>query len=608
MARQLAWNAAVAGALVAVGASVAASQPRMNRGPNPDAPKIMVSACRAPDKATAVLCADKIRDQIEGDVSFRNLLVMKKADVDGVLSQSGYDPATALQPNDAIALAKQIRADLYIDADATKEGAGYKVTPYVVLARDANMRQPLGTFEHAKMETIAQQVSRAFQDVFNKTFEHQRECFAKERERNYDAALREVGDGLKAYPGSLWLRYCQLAVLKDKRAPNTEVMPVLEDIVKADPASRSALNDLVLLYDATGNEAKKVETLEALYAADSTNMTLLAQIVNSLAAAGQMDKARPLVEKGIARSPGDIQLVRPYWLILMAAQEYKKAIEVGKQMAAMDTATADTAFFYKMITAANADSNFAQAAEFADRAATKFPKVPDYNTFAVALWRKAGDNAKSVAAAERSLKSDPTAKNMRAPIAMAYLAEKPPKIDDAIAMAKQMIQAGEDKNQIAAIAVQAGNLLRTRADSIKAAGADPATAKANTDQVYSTLAWADSLSEGTSVAPQAKFLLGVAALGVGQGYLNDAGAIGNKLQEDFKAAAGNAAKQKAVLDEAYPRACEAANKADTYFTIASGAVPAGGRFDPKAAQQVMGSLTQLNGFVEQMKKAYCKAP
>ncbi|HVZ47997.1 MAG TPA: hypothetical protein VG916_04395 [Gemmatimonadaceae bacterium] len=587
--------------------SVATSQPRMNRGPNPDAPKLMVSACHAADKVTAALCADKIRDQIEGDVSFRSLLVMKKADVDGVLTQSGYDPAMALQPNDAVALAKQIHADFYVDADAEKNGANYKVTAFLVLARDANMRQPLGSYEHAKMETIAQQVSRGFQDAFNKTFDHQKECFTKERERNYDAALKEAADGMKDYPNSLWLRYCKLAVLKDKHAPNTEVIPLLEEIAKMDPASKSALNDLVLLYDATGNEPKKVETLEALYAADSTNMSLLAQIVNSLAAAGQMDKARPLVEKGIAKSPGDIQLVRPYWLILMAAKEYKKALDVGQQMATMDTATADTSYFFKMISAANADSNFTLAAQLADKGAVKFPAVKDFNNFAVALWRKAGDNAKSVAAAERAMKADPSAKNMRAPIAMAYLSEKPPKLDEAIAMAKEMITAGEDKNQIAAIAVQAGNLMRTQADSLKAAGADAATARANTEKVYTTLAWADSLATGTSVAPQAKFLLGVAALGVGQAFLTDAGDISKKLQEDFKAASTNDAKKK-VLEEAYPRACEAANKADEYFTIANGAVPAGGRFDPKAAQQVMGSLMQLNGYVDQMKKAYCKKP
>lgn len=609
MARQLAGKAALAAALIVASTSVAASQPRMNRGPNPDAPKLMVTACHAPDKVTAVLCSDQIRDKIEGDVSYRSLLVMKKADVDGVLTQSGYDPNNPLAPNDAVALAKQIHADMYIDVDASKTGSGYSVTAFVVLSRDGSMRQPLGTFENAKLESVAEQVSRGFQDAFNRTFDHQKECFTKERERSYDDALREVNDGMKDYPQSLWLRYCKLAVLKDKHAPNTEVIPLLEEISKADPASKSALNDLVLLYDATGNQEKKIETLQALYAADSTNMTLLAQIVNDLAAAGQMDKARPLVEKGIAKNPGDIQLVRPYWLILMNAKEYKKAIEVGKQMATMDTSTADTSYFNRMMAAANADSNFAEAADLANKAAIKFPKVTQFSLFAVGLYRKAGNSQASVAAAQRALKADPTIKDLRAQIATAYLTGTPPKIDEAIAMVKEMIAHGEDKDQIAAIAVKTGDVIRTQstADSMKAHGADAAAIRAATIHTYEVLAWADSLATGTAVAQQGKFLMGVAALQVGQIYFNDAGDIGRKLQEDFKAAKTNEAKQK-VIDDANPKACAATMKATDYFNISRAAVPAGGRFAPDAARQVMGSLMQLDGYIEKMTAGYCHPP
>lgn len=606
MARQLAWRAALAAALIVANTSVAASQPRMNRGPNPDAPKLMVSACHAPDKPTAVLCSDKIRDQIEGDVSFRSLLVMPKADVDGVLTQSGYDPASALQPNDAVALAKQIHADFYIDADVGKTGSGYVVTAYVVLSRDANMRQPIGAYEHARMETIAQQISRGFQDAFNRTFDRQKECFTRERERKYDDALKEVNDGLKDYPNSLWLRYCKLAVMKDQRAPNSEVVPVLQEITKLDPASRTALGDLVLLYDAMGDKTNKIATLEKLYAADSTNMSLLAQIVNSLAEEGQFDKARPLVEKGIARSPGDIQLVRPYWLILMTAKEYKKAIEVGKQMATMDTSTADTAYFYRMIGAASADSDYAAAADLSNKASLKFPSVSDFPVYASTFYRKAGDMASSVAAAQRALKANPKLKDLRSGIAAAYLAENPPKTDDAVALAKDMIANGEDKAQIAGVAVSAGNALRVLVDSMKARGADTPTLQGAAEHTYYVLAWADTLAKGTPVEAQGKFLMGVAALTVGQGYLTQAGDIGRKLNEDIKAQKPDAARQKAMIEEAFPKACALANRANDYFITAQGAVPAGGKFAPDAARQVMGSLMQLNGYVEGMTKAYCK--
>jgi tetratricopeptide (TPR) repeat protein len=609
MSRQLTGKAVLAAALVVGSATVAAAQPRMNRGPNPDAPQLMVSACRIPDKVTATLCADKIRSQIEGDVSFRSLLVRTKADVEGTLQASGYDPGVALAPGDAIALAKQIRADLYIDADVDKTSGGFKVDGAIVLARDANMRQPIGPFEHAKIETIAQQVSKAFQDVFNRTFEKSKDCFTKERERRYDEALRDAADALKDYPNSTWARYCKLAIYKSQKKGNPEMIELLSEIVKLDPGSKSALQDLVLLYDATGEKEKKIALLEQLRQADPSNAKLTADIINELAAMGQFEKAEPLAREAVAANPGDLNLIRPYWLILMNKRAYKEAIEMGKKMATMDTASADTSYFGRMIAAANADSNFAEAADLSDKAAIKFPNVAEYHLFAVALYRKAGNIPKSVAAAKRALKINPKFQNMRASIASAYIGENTfAGVDSAIAIVKDMVANGEDKEQIAGVAVGAGNAFRTLAtpDSVKAHGGDDAAVRTATMRAFEVTAWADTLAKGSALAGTATFVNGVAALSVGQIYLTDAGEVSKKLQEDFKAAAGNAAKQKQIIDEANPRACAAATKAGDYFGIARAGVLAGGRSSPQAAQQTMSALIQMDGYVDSYKKSFCK--
>ena len=608
MDRHIARNLALTAAFLAGTAALAGAQPRMQRGPNPDAPKLMVSACHVDDKALALQCADRIRTQIEGDVSFRSLLVMSKSDVENTLSASGYDPAVALAGPDAIALAKQLKADMFIDATVEKGGAGLKVTAWAVLGRDANMRQELGTFEHAKMETIAGQVSKSFRDVFEKTFDRQKDCFMSERERKYDEAHKQVVDGMKAYPQSAWLRHCELELLKDRKASGTEVAALLEEIIAGDPANKKALRDLVVIFDAEGNKEKKLAMLEKLREADPTDARLTADIVNELAAMGQFDRARPIVEKGVADNPGDINLVRPYWLILMNAKEYKKAIEVGEQMATMDTSTADTSYFYRMISAANADSNFAKAADLANRASIKFSTVPDFPVYASSFYRKAGDMAKSVQAAQRALKANPKLKDLRAGIAVALLGETPPNVDEAIATVRAMVENGEDKEQIASVAMSAGNTLRVQADSLKAGGGDADAAQAAAERGYGVLAWADTLATGTSVSGNAKFVLGVSALTVGQFYLTKAGEGPNKVIAEIKAMnpMPDTPKQNALLAPAYAEAWSIVGKANEYFSVAQQAVPAGGRSNPQAAQQVMGSLMQLNGYVDQMTKAYCK--
>ena len=132
------------------------------RGPNPNAPRLMVSACRTSDKALAIQCADMLRSRIEGDVSYRTLYVLPKADVENTLSASGYDPSASLAPGDASALAKQIRADVYIDASIDKTGAGYKLSASLVPQRDPNLVQPLGAWENAKLEGVMSAASKAF--------------------------------------------------------------------------------------------------------------------------------------------------------------------------------------------------------------------------------------------------------------------------------------------------------------------------------------------------------------------------------------------------------------------------------------------------------------
>ena len=100
----------------------------------------------------------------------------------------------------------------------------------------------------------------------------------------------------------------------------------------------------------------------------------------------------------------------------------------------------------------------------------------------------------------------------------------------------------------------------------------------------------------------------MAALSVGLGSLSPAGDPVKKVTDQIKATKPmpDAAKQKAMLDKVYPEACANTNKANDYFVVAQLALPAGASFAADATRQVMGSLMQLNGYVEQMTKAYCK--
>lgn len=608
MARQIARSVTLATATIVGGASLALAQPANRGGPNPNAPRLMVSACRTADKALALLCADKIRSQIEGDVSFRSLYVMPKTDVENTLTASGYDPGTALAAGDANALAKQIRADVYFDMTVEKAGAGYRVNAGLVLQRDANMIQPLGNFEHVRIEGVASAISRTFQDVHNKVFEDARTCFTMVRERKYAEANKAINDGLKGYPNSTWVRYCKLGMLRDQKGDAAEITKLAEEIRALDPQSKPALQELVTRYDAAGNKEKKIDALLALQKADPTNPRLNADIANELAGMGDFTKARPIIEKAVADNPGDMNLIRTYWNVLTALSEFKKAMEVGDEMVKMDSAAADTNYFQRTIQFAIRLADTTKAADIARGAGVKFPNVMDFPRIEASLWLALKKNVESMAAARRVLAINPKEPNIRVRIASAFLDATPPQIDSAIAMAKEMIANGEDKLQVAGVAVKAGDVLRKIPDQLKASGADAATQKAAWVTAYAELAWADTLAKGTSVAPQAKFLMGVAALSIGQAMLTSAGEGVTPVTDRIRAMKPmpDAAAQKAMLDKPYAEACQKTNAANDYLIIAQVALPAGGSFAPDQTRQIMGSLMSLNGYVEQMQKAYCK--
>ncbi|MBM4193447.1 MAG: tetratricopeptide repeat protein [Gemmatimonadetes bacterium] len=608
--RTMAGRCALVALTAVSSAGAEAVQAQAARGANPNAPKLMVSACRTDDKALAVLCADKVRSQIEGDISYRSIYVRTKDDVENALRQSGYDPAVALGPGDATALAKTISADLYVDVTVSKTAAGLKATAAAIPQRDANLVQPLGTFEGARIEAVAQQISKSFSDVFDKTWERQKNCFTFVRERRYPEAQKAIDDGLKANPNSTWMRYCQLNLAKDQRAGADAIIKVAEAIRQFDPMSRTVLSELVPRYDAAGNKEKKLAALQDLQKADPTNSSLQAQIANDIAAMGDFEKALPIVQKAVADNPGDLNLIRTYWNVLIALNRTKEAIQVGDEMVKLDTAAADSAYYSRSWRMAGQIADTAKAISLLHAAGAKFPKVVEFPRTESALLRATGKTAESVAAAKRALAANPNERGMRASLVLGLLGESPPNFDGAMAMVKEMQAAKEDSATVAGSAVSIGNRMRTSlaADSVRAKGGDAEAVKAASHKVYATTAWADSLAKGTPTAAQGNFVMGVAAMSLGQIYLTEAGDIGRKLSDDIKAQKPDAAKQRAMMAEAYPRACALTNKANEYMTVASGAVPQGGRFAPDAARQAMGAIQQMNPYIEQMTKAYCKAP
>ena len=541
------------------------------RGVNPNAPRLMVGTFKTPDKKLGPDVAESVREHISGDVSYRTLYVLPKQDVNATLEASGYSTTDALLPADANALAKLLRADEYIEGIVEKSATGYSVTGYLILTRDMNLVQPLGTFEAAKIDQAVDKLSKSYQDAHNKTFDNEKSCRLLAREGKAADAQKQADAGIKAFPKSTWLRFCQLAIYKDTKRPAPEILKVVEEILDIDPKSKPALNEAVNQYDVAGNKEKKVQALMALYTSDPTNSKLQESVVRELAATGKMDMAKPIIEKAVQDNPGDVGLVRLYWLILASIKDYKKSTAVGEEMVKMDTSLADTTYYSKQIAAYAADSNFAKAAENAAKATAKYPKEATLWVVRGQLERKIGQAQQSVESFKRALSIDPKTEGARLQIINAIVEQQ--QYDSAFIAIKEAQTAGEDANTLASISVTMGNRVFQVANK--------ATEKtiAGFKKAMPYLMYADQTSKEAATKTNAKYLIGVSNFFI------------------MQIAATDAPKEKS---------CELAKTAAEALFLAQTNLPAGGSMDPKTVGQLMGALPQFEAPVAGQVKAFCK--
>ncbi|MBI1810246.1 MAG: hypothetical protein HYR75_10140 [Gemmatimonadetes bacterium] len=549
-----------------------------HRNANPNAPKLVVVIFKSSDKQLGPDAAEAVRSHIDGDVSYRSLWVVPKNDINVTLEASGYSTTDALSSADANLLSKQLRGDEYLEGQVTKTAAGYSIEAWLVLTRDAQLVQPLGTFEGNKLDAVADKVSRAYQDAHNKTFEAEKKCRSDDREGKTADALKEAESAIKAYPKSTWLRYCELAIAKEQKKPSVEVLKIVDDIRAADPKSKIALKEAVSLYDELskgdekdekGYRKKKIEVLFALRDADPTNSSLIAQIGAELAATGQVDQALPVIEKAVTDNPGDINLVKLYFNLLGATKNTKKMASVGEEMVKMDTSAADQGFFDKMVAAYAADTNFAKALEWQSKATQKFPKVAANWLLRSQIEKKLGQAGPSMASLRRAYEVDPKAvENAHAQFAGAF--KEAGQLDSALAEVHASQKAGEDKTMTGGMAVSIGDALRKAAEASKTAD--------DWGKAYAVLSYADSIAP-VAVRPQAKFLLGYAAYSLAAPLIQE-----------------NQTK----------KSCEQAKRAAAYLLEAQINLPAGGAFAPDVTKTLLGAVAQYTPASDSHVKAFCK--
>ncbi|WP_158514775.1 tetratricopeptide repeat protein [Gemmatimonas phototrophica] len=560
---------AIAGIGLALGGtlvpSVASAQ--YNRVPDPNAKRVMVAVFRSGEKGLGVQAADAVRSRMNSEFPFKQVYVLPKQDITATLEASGFPVTEALEPHDQKALATLLRADEYVTGTVSKTATGVKVEASLVLARDNSLVQPLGTYEAKSVGDASSLIAKELKEA-RKQLEFEQKCTNAGRQGQYDAAIAAAKEGITAYPKATLTRICWANVLITQKAPAAQQLEIAKEITSIDPKSRPGLAILAQSYRDTNQGDSAVVTLTRLLATDPKNPRLQKDVVDALVVLANPKVARPVIDEAVQANPGDPELLKLRWFILLATREFKEAFAQGDELVKLDTSFADTTYFIRTARAYTADSQFQKAAETAAKGVAKFPTNSALIYEQIVGLRAAGQNQQALEALDKAIAAKQPVED--ASTLRITLLKDLGKADEVLPAIKAAIAAGDTTSNLRLLALQSGNEAYRKAAGSKSLE-DFAVA-------VDVLKYAESVAPNTLKA-QAQFLLGATYVQFGQAKLS----------------AADAAKS-----------CPLTKEAKDLFVEAQIMLPRGGSFAPEQMRTLMGAVMQLDPAADARLKVYCK--
>ncbi|MEP6857200.1 MAG: tetratricopeptide repeat protein, partial [Gemmatimonadales bacterium] len=495
--------------------------------------------------------------------SVRELVVVPKADINNSLASSGYSTTEALAPGDAKALATLVRAPQYVEGTVTKTPTGYKIDSRLIISRDMTRGQALPSAQGSKLDDAAGQVARAIKDA-RRQLAAEEQCHNAVAQGKYQEGVNAARSGMAGYPNANIVGACLVDAYAGLKMDDS-VIKVSERIRANDPRNIVALRRLAEIYHAKNDTTKELSVLGSLAAADPTNIKLLQDVVNQMAATGHAQQAIPLMRDLLQNNPGDPQLLNLAWLVYLNAKDYQGAIDIGNEMVRVDTATA-TADYYSRLAGAYSSLNQPQkASEAAARGSAKFPGDPTLALYSAQALYKAGQLQPALDIAKRAVAANP--KNAQGYFLLATIQGALNQYDDVGNTLNQAKAAGADPTALSQIALQQGSNAYKAGQGSKD--------RADFQRAIKFLQLSDQLQSSAD----AKFLLGASAFSLGQ---------------------------SATIDANEKRSCDLARTARDAFNLASINLPAGGQKYPNEAAQLLAAIPQFTPAVDNEIKRFCK--
>jgi len=553
---------------------------------------MIVPAFHGADRGLAARASDIVRSRVAGAFQRSELRVVSGGDVDDWLRLSGFEETDVLSEGELKELAKKFRADERITGVATRANGRVHIDAALTLIRDLRLSQPLSSDGASVIEAADALARDAI--AARRQLVPLRQCENLAREGKLSEAATAATAGVAAYAQAIPTRVCLLNALGRLDAAPDSIISVAQATLAISPTNAVALDRLAQALDAKHQDSAAAPVWIRLLATDSTNEDLIERVVNALSREGNAGLAIPLIDRGTDAHPDNLPLLKLRWLVHLAANDWKGAVECGERLLARDPASqTDPDFYARLAAAYRADTQPVRALAIAALGASKFaanaplqiaylqllkaendsalsrvlgafPDNAEVHALAAQSMKASGNGAGALAETKRALAANP-----RLPhgyLQLAQLEIDLGQTDSAYAAIELASKFGENKATVAQFALARGNALYKTA-----------TTTQKRDDFQRAIKFL-TLAAGLAPTAEAKFLLGASALSV---------------------------SQSAATEAPQSKSCDLSKLADASLTDAEINLASGGSVAPDVAKTYLDYVAKLRPYVADQLKAYC---
>ena len=554
---------------------------------------MIVPAFLGPDRGGASRGADIVRSRVAGAFHKSELRVISGGDMDDWFRRSGFDENPALSEGELKEMARKFRADERITGTLTHQSDGsIRIEASLSLVRDLRLSQPIvvtaPTVPQAAEAVAAEAIAARRQ------LSPLRQCENADRAGNARDAATAATAAIAAYSHAVPARVCLLNALSHLEVSADSVITVSRATLAVAPNNAVALEDLAQALDSKGQSGDAAPVWTKLLATDSTNDVMIEKVVNALARDGFPNLAAPIIDRGTDAHPDNLPLLKVRWLVHLAENDWKGAIQAGEQMLARDQAAqSDPDFYMRLATALRSEGKSERALGVAANAVAKFPEsaplyvlylqllkseadsalqrglaaFPDnaeVHVFAAQTFKGSGNSSAALSETRRALAVNP--KLPHGYLQLAQLEVDAGELDSAFTATEFALKNGEDSTTVAQFALARGNTL------FKAAGTTQ-----KRDDFQRAMKFL-ALAVRVRPTPEAKFLVGASSLSIAQ---------------------------SAATEAAPAKNCDLTKLADSSLTEAEINLVSGGSAAPDAAKQYLEYVAKLRPYVAEELKSFC---